>query len=71
MISKKGLVTTDQRICFGIAYFDSEENAAIANKEVTDRGDTYNGGMFHGMSCGRDKSWDREEDGRKLYAVTY
>jgi len=34
-------------------------------------GSTFNGGWFHGMPCGRDASWDKEVDGRKLYACTF
>ena len=68
----KGYVDTDVRICFAIAWFESEESAQEATKDESVKGSTYNGGMFHGMQCGRDKTWDRTDDkGRKLYAVTY
>lgn len=68
----KGYVDCDIRICFAISWFDSEESAQEAHKYVTERDYRYNGGMFHGMQCGRDKTWDRtNEKGRKLYAVTY
>ena len=68
----KGYVTSDQRICFGILYYDSEEAAQEAAKETIAQGNRYNGGWFHGMACGRDKSWDHvDKDGRKLYAVTH
>jgi hypothetical protein len=64
-------VKTDSRICFGIAYFttmiDADKFAAIVRK----RGDTYNGGFFHGMACGRDKTWDYiDETLGQLFAVT-
>ena len=60
-------VEIDERTCFGIVWFDTEEAADAYAKVVTDKGTTYNGGWFHGMPCGRDKSWDR--DG--LFAVTH
>jgi len=64
-------VEIDSRICFGIAYYRSEEAAAFASAAVAARGDTYNGGWFHGMSCGRDTRWDyvSPEHG-PLFAVT-
>jgi hypothetical protein len=63
-------VKVDSRICFGIYYFASEDDAqrwAEAHK-----GSTYNGGWFHGMPCGRDKTWDHvdRDTGQQLYAVT-
>jgi|TARA_R110000751_G_scaffold188986_1_gene294925 hypothetical protein len=68
----KGYVSSDIRISFAIAYFDSEESAQEASADENAKGNTYNGGMFHGMQCGRDKTWDHTDDkGRKLYAVTY
>jgi hypothetical protein len=65
-----GYVDCDIRICFAINWFDSEKHAQKAAEYVRGEGTTYNGGMFHGMPCGRDKTWDTERDGRKLYAVT-
>jgi hypothetical protein len=68
----KGYVTSDERICFGILYYDSEEAAQEAAKQTIAEGNTYNGGMFHGMACGRDKSWDHTSpEGIRLYAVTH
>lgn len=63
-------VKIDSRICFSIYYYDSEEKADEAGKLVRQLGYTYNGGMFDGMPCGREPSWDYTEDGKKLYAVT-
>jgi len=64
-------VKVDSRICFGIAYYTSEADAAIAAADVERRGETYNGGFFHGMACGRDKSWDyTDQTFGPLYAVT-
>ena len=48
----------DSRICFGIHFYDSEEKAHIANLISRMQGNTYNGGWFHGMACGRDTSFD-------------
>lgn len=48
----------DSRICFGIEFYDSEEKAHIAHIISRLQGNTYNGGWFHGMACGRDKSFD-------------
>lgn len=64
-------VKRDVRICFGIAYFTSEADAQVFARDVKRRGRTYNGGYFHGMSCGREphRDYDDKELGR-LYAVT-
>lgn len=51
-------VRMDSRICFGIYWFLSEEDAQAYAAYIRSRGDTYNGGWFHGMACGRDKSFD-------------
>ena len=73
--SKKVVLPTpvkiDSRICFGIMYFSTEADAAIYATHVREKGYTYNGGWFDGMPCGRDTSWDYEDQtlGR-LYAVT-
>jgi hypothetical protein len=48
----------DSRTCFGIEFYDSEEKAHIAHLISRMQGNTYNGGWFHGMACGRDKSFD-------------
>lgn len=62
-------VERDIRICFAIAFFHTEADAeafAAANPG------SYNGGYFHGVRTGRDKSWDKADpSGLKLYAVTY
>ncbi len=63
-------VKTESRICFGIAWFATEREADAYATIVRKRGDTYNGGYFHGMSCDRDSGFDYTEQGRKLYAVT-
>lgn len=48
----------DSRICFGIEFYDSEESAELGAIISRLMGNTYNGGWFHGMACGRDKSFD-------------
>lgn len=65
-------VKHDSRICFGIAYFATEEDADAYAAVVKEQGLTYNGGWFHGMPCGRDKAFDHvdKETGQQLYAVT-
>jgi len=64
-------VKTDSRICFGIAWFASEEEANRYSQIVHKRGDTYNGGWYHGMACGRDRGFDyKDEQHGQLYAVT-
>jgi hypothetical protein len=62
---------TDERICFGIAFFDNELDAMRYHDHVRERGLTYNGGWFDGMSCGREKQWDHVKDGVQYYAVTH
>jgi hypothetical protein len=64
-------VKVDSRICFAIAYYAREADAETAAKIVVARGETYNGGFFHGMCCGRDAGWDYVDPVHgKLYAVT-
>jgi hypothetical protein len=65
-------VKHDSRICFGIDYFATEAEAEAAAAIVRERGDTYNGGYFDGMPCGRDSGFDHvdSDTGKKLYAVT-
>jgi hypothetical protein len=64
-------VKYDSRICFGIAYFTTEADADAYAAHVREKGLTYNGGYFHGMPCGREKSRDYVDKGLgQLYAVT-
>ena len=64
-------VKFDSRICFGIAYFTNLEDANAYSQFVHKRGDTYNGGFFDGMACGRDDRFDHKDmDFGQLYAVT-
>lgn len=63
-------VERDSRICYGVVYLASEEDAQKWDAFVRERGDTYNGGWFDGLCCGREPSRDIQRDGRRLYAVT-
>jgi hypothetical protein len=65
-------VKRDERICFGIAYFTTERDAQRYAADVRRRGLTYNGGYFHGMSCGREPSRDYTDPALgRLFAVTH
>jgi hypothetical protein len=68
-----GYIRMDQRICFAIAWFDSAEHAQAFHEAVLASGRTYNGGMFHGMACGRDRSWDTRNEQHEVvqFAVTF
>ena len=61
---------TDSRICFGIAFFRTEEEAERYGKFIRVSGRTYNGGYFHGRPCGREKDRDTTDADGPLYAVT-
>lgn len=63
-------IKEESRICFGIEYYATEKDADLAGTFVEKRGDTYNGGSFHGMGCGRELRFDHERDGQKFYSVT-
>ena len=64
-------VKHDSRICFGIDYYATEADANAADKLVRKRGDTYNGGFYHGLACGRDTSFDHVDPTLgPLFAVT-
>jgi hypothetical protein len=60
------------RGAMGIEYFETEEDAEAAARIVTERGDKYHGGWYHGEPCGResDRDYVDKETGKKLYAVT-
>lgn len=59
-------VKVESRICFGISYFATEEEAESYAASVRRRGVTYNGGFLDGTPCGRAPHFDH--DG--LFAVT-
>ena len=66
-------VDSEERICFGLIWYDTEQEAQTAAKIIHKNGDRYNGGMLDGKPCGREPRFDRQEgDIRKgKYAVTY
>lgn len=64
-------VKIDSRICFAIQFFSTEADADTYAAHVRKLGITYNGGFFHGMPCGRDKTWDHVDAKLgQLFAVT-
>lgn len=64
-------VKIDSRISFGISYFTTAADADAFGALVSARGDTRNGGWFHGMPLGRDAAWDYVDDTLgPLFAVT-
>lgn len=64
-------VRYDSRSCFGIKWYATEAEADEVGAQVTASGATYNGGFFHGRSCGRDPSFDYVDSVfGPLYAVT-
>lgn len=65
-------VEYEGRICFGLEYFDTEERAIERGKEIAAAGHTYNGGMFHGRTCGREPQFDytHPKTGKRRYAVS-
>lgn len=63
---------TEQRICFGIYYFDTKAKADKAAKIIREAGNTYNGGWYDGKPCGREKHFDYTDlELGQLYAVTF
>ena len=68
---RKGAIY-DGRTCLSIYWHKTEADAEEHGRLVKKLGLTYNGGMFHGMECGREPgrdSFDREAK-IKLYATT-
>ena len=62
---------TESRACFGLTYFRTEAEAEAFSEIVRARGDTFNGGPFHGMPCGRAREYDGDFGAvGYLYAVT-
>jgi hypothetical protein len=63
-------VEIESRICFGIAWFATKDEANRQAAFHQDAGITVNGGWFDGMICGRAPEFDKKgKDGKKLYAV--
>lgn len=59
-------IETSSRTCFAIEWYATEAEADERAAQVVKQGETYNGGHFHGMPCGRDRGWDRPG----MFAVT-
>lgn len=64
-------VDYDGRISFAISFFATEDEARYWGARIRKAGVIYNGGWFHGKPCGRDATWDKEIDGKKVFAVTH
>jgi hypothetical protein len=60
-------VKVERRLAFSIAWYATLAEADAAARVVRQRDDRYYGGFFHGMPCGRARSFD----GAKVYAVTF
>lgn len=61
----------DGRCALSIWWHTDEALADEHGKLVEKTGATYNGGWFHGMECGREKTRDyMADDGTMRYAVT-
>jgi hypothetical protein len=65
-------IDREGRFAFSIAFFATEDDANTYAAFIRERGDTYYGGYFDGMPCGRDAGRDRRDaDGNvTAYAVT-
>lgn len=61
----------DSRICLSIAYFRIERDAERFGQLSAKAGNTYNGGWFHGMICGREEGRDYGEGAERKYAATF
>lgn len=59
-------VRSESRICFGLEWYATLEEAEQVAAYARSRGETYNGGYMHGAPCGRRP----EFDGRSGYAVS-
>lgn len=65
------LSTCEPRICFNLRIFEQEHHANRYGKLVRKLGYTYNGGLFHGMPCGREAARDYiSGNGTHFFVVT-
>jgi len=58
---EKQATKRDSRICFGLVWFKTEEEANEYSQIIHELGITFNGGMFHGIPCGRVSEFDIKE----------
>jgi len=65
-------IATESRICFGLVWLATEADAEAWDQHVRATGQTYNGGLFDGMPCGRDSGFDRRDEAGNViaYAVS-
>lgn len=61
-------VRSEERICFGLAWFTTEAEAERLGELNRSLGNTVNGGWYDGMVCGRSSEFDYKGDGQTLYA---
>lgn len=68
----KNAISRESRICFGVVWFATEEEATAAHEKVRARRERYNGGWMDGMLCGRDQSYDKRNEAGEViaFAVT-
>lgn len=65
-------IRLDSRIAMSVMWFTKESEANEAGKIITEQGNYYNGGWYHGMLCGRETRFDYvNEQNVQLYAVTF
>jgi hypothetical protein len=63
-------VRSEQRICFGLEWYDSEDDAVRQGAAWRRSGAVVVGGFLDGMPCDRAPEFDyTDADGRRLYAV--
>lgn len=60
---------SEQRNCFGLAWFTDLTQAEAFGRVVEDAGIRVVGGFYDGMLCGRASQYDYTKDGVKFYAV--
>lgn len=68
----KDRIKYEGRICFGLEFFDTEARAIERGEEIAAAGHTYNGGFYHGRTCGREPQFDYTDPktGKRLFAVS-
>lgn len=59
---------TKNHICHGVHFYSTEESAILAGLAVRLRGEYVMGGLYHGMKCGRDATFDHVD---KQYGLVF